>query len=479
MTDQTDEIRKQRQARNRARAWEWARSVGQRPRNAWALDRFKAVLALTADGSHDLPERRAGQFSLLAALRASAAVLIALGMWLLYTIRHRAGVGQRPLRKDVKRLFALHGEYSTRTRHLLSEVSSVVPTAVLLLGRSRNTPQSVRALWAQKLPPALPSDLGVLMPLSPSACLGAMLDLPRLLGGGIAHSARATVNLGWREEAAIAFRVILGATAARWWRRQGFAVDVWFGQTGTADTMLLEEAIHNAGGKSIHVVHGQATGPNFVGFSDKALFRSRHDAQAYEWLACYGHCLVQSAPAPMPVRGRSGILLLTNLAHPMNSGYQRNGLRDELAILDATAAAAKMLGTVAQPVLWKPHPALAQLPHETQQALHAAAQQRDLTMLPPEADITELAGQNRWVVCSPSTVALDLLQEGSLPLVLDPQGTVLDTALLHLPQAETTPDALRAELTALDPGAAYGEKLATAHTAIGPARALDMLGKLE
>jgi hypothetical protein len=64
-------------------------------------------------------------------------------------------------------------------------------------------------------------------------------------------------------------------------------------------------------------------------------------------------------------------------------------------------------------------------------------------------------------------------------LVLDPQGIVLDTALLHLPRADTTPDAVRDELTALDPGVACGEKLAAAYAAIGPARALDMLGQLD
>jgi len=189
--------------------------------------------------------------------------------------------------------------------------------------------------------------------------------------------------------------------------------------------------------------------------------------------------LVQTALAPVPVRGQSGILLLTNLAHPMNAGYNQHGLRDELAVMDTTAAAARMLGPVAQPVLWKPHPSLAQLPQETQQALRAAAQERDITMLPPETDIIKLAEQNRWVVSSPSTVALDLLQEGSLTLVLDPQGMVLDTALLHLPDADTTPNAVRDELTALDPGVAYGEKLAAAYAAIGPARAFDMLGHLE
>lgn len=479
MTNQSDEILKQRRARNRAQAWEWARSVSQLPLSAWRLDRFKAVLAQTADGSHEMPERQTGQFCSRAAFRVSGAVLIALGMWLIYVIRHRAGAGQQPLQKDTKRLFALHGEYTTRTRHLLHEVSSASPAAIIILGRSHGTPQAVRALWATRMSHAWPLDLVVRMPMSPSACIGAMLDLPRLLGGGIALSARATVRLGWRKEAAIAFRVILGATAARWWHQQGLAGEVLFGHTGTADTMLLEEAIQNGGGESIHIVHGQATGPNFVGFSNRALFRSRHDTQAYQRLACYGHCLVQTALVPVPVRGQSGTLLLTNLAHPMNAGYNQHGLRDELAMIDTTAAAARMLGPVAQPVLWKPHPSLAQLPQETQQALRAAAQERDITMLPPETDIIKLAVQNRWVVSSPSTVALDLLQEGSLTLVLDPQGMVLDTALLHLPRADTTPDAVRAELTALDPGAAYGEKLAAAYAAIGPARALDMLGKLE
>lgn len=479
MTNQSDEILKQRRARNRVRAWEWARSVSELPLSAWRLDRFKAVLSKTADGSHEMPERQTGQFCLRAAVRVSGAVLIALGMWLIYVIRHRAGTGQQLLRKDTKRLFALHGEYTTRTRHLLHEVSSASPAAIIILGRSHRTSQAVRALWATRMSQALPLDLVVRMPMSPSACIGAILDLPRLLGEGIVLSARATVRLRWREEAAIAFRVILGATAARWWQQQGLASEVMFGHTGTADTMLFEVAIQNEGGESIHIVHGQATGPNFVGFSNRALFRSRHDTQAYQRLACYGQCLVQTTQAPVPVRGQSGTLLLTNLAHPMNAGYHRHGLRDELAMIDTTAAAARMLGPAAQPVLWKPHPSLAQLPQETQKSLRAAAQERGITMLPPETNIIKLAVQSRWVVSSPSTVALDLLQEGSLTLVLDPQGMVLDTALLHLPRADTSPDAVLAELTALDPGAAYGEKLAAAYAAIGPARTLDILVKRE
>jgi len=381
---------------------------------------------------------------------------------------------------SVSRMAAIHAEWSTRSRHLLTAIDAAAPPigAVILLGRLHRSPEQTAALWARKRPGSRAASLPLVFPMSPRACLAALSDLPRLLCEGFESSSYMPLALPFREQVAISFRVVLGSVAARWWKQQGATeAEVLFGITGTADTTLLETAIQQTGGHTVHALHGQATGPNFAGVSNLALFRSRHDAMAYSRLGCYGRCEVQAVAQPKAMRGTAGLLLLSNLAHPMNPDFRRQPLRDELALLACVGSAAHRLGAVARPLLWKPHPVMAELPEAMRATLRTAARQQGFTELPSETNPVSVAADCRWVLASPSTVALDLLQAGYLSVVLDPQGSVLDTALAGLPQAAVEPEALADLLERLDGRDAHTNTFSEAFAAIGPARAFDLRGE--
>lgn len=448
--------------------------------SAWQLEWIKAALVLADERLTPLPAPGPRRVGLRDRLRGLGALAAGTSLFALYVLRRRAGAGQPALPTDAARLAALHGEWSSRTRHLLVALDGAKPPAgaILLLGRLNCHAEEVTALWSQARPGCAAAALPLIEPMSPRAVCAALYDLPGLLRCGLAVAGRAPLSPGFREQTAIAFRVLLGAVAARWWAQQAADShcprEVIFAITGTADTTLLERAIQRGGGRSVHAVHGQATGPNFAGISDLALFRSRHDAAAYETLGCYRACAVQPALEPEPQRGVAGLLLLSNLAHPMNDDFQRWGLRDEFNLLACAGAAARELGPEASPLLWKPHPVIEQLPAETRRALRAEAAAQGFEELPPESDAVEAAARCRWVVTSPSTVALDLLESGSLSVVLDPQCSVLDTALAGLPRTTLAPGALMGILRSFDADADQAQALRAALDRIGPARALDL-----
>lgn len=460
----------------RQRAWQRAADLSKEPHCPWALERFKISVALTEGGSRGLPDWRRRRMCLAAGLQATVAGLMALSLWVLHVARHQAGTRQASLKRGVPRVIALHAEDTTRTRHVLQALAaSDRPIAgMVLLGRVRLSPQQVRAMWSETSCKAIPYDLPLVLPMSPGACLRALANLPREMARGILTAAAEPFLLPLREEVAIAFRVMLGLSATQWWRQNGMGQEVLFGHTGTADTTLFECAIQHGGARTIHLVHGQATGPNFCGFSDVALFRSRCDANAYRALGCYGKCDIQPTAKPDTQRGTSGLLLLSNLAHPMNAGFRKTGLRDELNLLNLVADVARSLGQVASPLLWKPHPVIATLPIEAQTELRITAKALGFIELGADEIIESVGASCRWVVSSPSTVGLDLLQEGVLCVVLDPQCTLLDTAIQCLSVAATDGAELEKILLSLNSSKEYSRRFIAAWNLIDPARPLDL-----
>jgi hypothetical protein len=303
----------------------------------------------------------------------------------------------------------------------------------------------------------------------------ALAALPRILCEGLAEASNQTLRPAFREQVAIAFRVFLGAVSARWWVNSGVkAGTVIFGHTGTADTTVLEQAMQENGAQTVHAVHGLATGPNFVGISNLALFRCGYDARKYAQLNCYGACTAQPAPRKMPSRGAEGILLLTNLAHPMNPDFAAHGLEAELNLLRAVAGAARMLGHKAGLMLWKPHPVIAQLPEEVAVELRREALALGYQELPHGPSLISAAESVRWVLTSPSTVCVDLLAEGVLTLVLDPQGSLLDSSAALFPGAAPRADSIAAALEALDDASVYDSCLMGTIDDIVPAGKLDI-----
>lgn len=481
MQDRYDDAEARHRAANRTRSWHWAAALGGTDLSVWRLERFKTVTARADAGQLILPEADMGPPSFMAWLRALLAMLIALAVWLIYLLRHRGGVGQERLVAGSQRVVALHGEISTRTRHVLNALAGSAPPiqAVVLLGRVPQSPARIAALWSAVVPGLSLSDVPLLLPMSPRATLRALGDLPRLMSAGLRQAARATTPVGLRDEVAMAFRVFSGAVAARWWAQHGIRCEVIFGITGTGDTTLLERAIQQSGGRSVHAVHGQATGPNFIGISDLAMFRSHHDVRAYARLSTYGACTVQDAFVPEAKRGVAGLLLLSNLAHPMNPGFQRFGLRDEVALMEAVGEAARTLGAPALPLRWKPHPVITKLPIKCRDVLYACAAQYGFEQVASDRPLEQIAQDNRWILTSPSTVALDLLRAGYLSVVIDPQNSVLDTALAGLPGTTCDPQAVAALCRELESQDIYVRACAAAFEKIGPGCALDLRAELE
>lgn len=474
-------------AGDRLRFWQWAAELGQSgPRgqvDVWRLELVK-VLAEAAESSPGLmpdPDQAATRVSLQHSVRSRlvfvVGVLLAIAAFAVWAIRFMPwrAAGLSP---GTSRLAAVHAEWSTRTQHVLRALAAVAdehpasPEAVILLGRLRDRPEDAAAVWRDK---GVSLSVRMVLPLSPRAAGAALVDMPALLLAGWRAAGWLPVSVGLRDWAAIAFRCFLGAVAARWWRHQPVAADarVVFGITGTADVSLLERSIQAGGGTTVHAVHGQATGANFAGISDLALFRSAHDADCYRRLRCYGACEVQRAEPPPFRRGETGLLLLTNLAHPMNKGYVGHGIRDERFVIIETAKAAEALGVAEECLWWKPHPVLESLPEA--QELDATAAEAGFTRLSADDEpLHATASRMRWVVTTPSTVALDLLEQGVLPVVVDPQDSVLDTALRALPMTDANASAISECLAGLDAAGRAKARFAEAFEAIGPAQAFDL-----
>jgi|25_taG_2_1085351.scaffolds.fasta_scaffold00480_11 hypothetical protein len=464
--------------KNRALAWRWARESLKSGFSVWKLEWVKAAVSFAERQLEALPPPSKKASSAQSRWRICVTILLGWLLAVLYVLRWRCGVAQTKLPKHALRIAAVHAEWSTRTRHLLNAFDTSDPPfdALILLGRLHCSPDQALELWKARCNSTRISTVPIVVPMSPKACFTALFDLPRLLKEGLASASFMPCAPPLRAQVAVAFRVFIGAVAARWWQEHRFQAipDVYLAITGTADTSSLELAVQKDGGRTVHVLHGQATGPNFTGVSTLALFRSYHDAKAYTHLGCYGCCDMQPRHQPEVHRGAKGVLLFSNLAHPMNPGYRRRFLTDELELLACVGGAARRLGALAQPLLWKPHPVIEQLPKPLRSTLRRAAQREGFTEISSSEDALYIAAQCRWVLTSPSTVALDLLQSGQLSIVLDPQNSVLDSALSGLPQAPHTPIALAEFLETLDNDDSYIMTYDEAFSLIGPARDLDL-----
>jgi hypothetical protein len=404
---------------------------------------------------------------------ASTGAAVAL---LAYIIRYSYR-NSRPAVRDGL-LLAVHAEWSNRTRHVLTQLVEDFPAdAIILLGRVRRHPDHVVKDWSDKLGIDLPP---VFVPISAGSALRSIPKMLVLLRHGLRLSSQQPYLPGLRDRAAIAFRVLLGAVMQQWWNDTGFrGGKIVYGHTGTADTSMLEKAQQDAGAKSIHVVHGVATGPNFLGYSDVAVFRCGLDARLYRDLQQYGRCIAPSAPKPAIGRGNCGILLLTNYAHPLNPGYIARGLADELRVLRDVAAIAGEFAPQSTPLSWKPHPMMSTLPQSEQNQLKEEAGSLGYALIPPNASLRDTAAQARWTLVTPSTVALDLLIDGYLCIVLNWQASDPDAATSMFPTRVTDPAELRDMLNQLAMDDVYHERFDAAWSRLAPAQALNLAVVLE
>lgn len=373
---------------------------------------------------------------------------------------------------DTPVVAALHGEIANRTRHLIAALAAEAPeTPILLLGR----PQLDRADLRRAL-----SEAGLRGPLvRPFDLPSALTALPAILRR-LGEGARAVGVADWRpatrDLAAICFRVMLGESHARW--AAGHVPTgprtVVFGHTGVADSHLLERALQARGARTVHWVHGVSLGLNFVAGSDLGLFQCGADARWHEGLGGYGATASLPATAPTAVTGGDGWLVLSNLIHPMNADYRRHGIAGEIALLEAVAAAAGDARKV-----WKPHPILGSLGLDVRDGIETRAAALGFERWPSAADLASAASiaaaadlgrvaDFAVVVSTPSTVALDALRFGVLPILYG--GSALDpaSALAQLPLKADTADGLKAAAEALS--ADRAALFRTAWAAIAPGR---------
>jgi len=250
--------------------------------------------------------------------------------------------------------------------------------------------------------------------------------------------------------------------------------EVVFGITGTADTTQLERAIQSAQTRTIHAVHGQATGPNFFGISDMAYFRTGYDAKAYRKLKSYGECVAVTSPMKEPALGERGALIMTNLSHPMNPEYASLGVQRDVSVLRAIAAAIARFDGFSGPKKWRPHPIIGQLPDSHQRVLRSVAQDCGFIEVNSADPMLNQAREARWVFTTPSTVASEALAEGILCVIIDPACMLTDEALSMLPKADTDPDTILPPLSRLGNHQSMLQEFTEVFSAVEPAKKFDM-----
>lgn len=313
-----------------------------------------------------------------------------------------------------RRWVALHAEVSNRTRPLLDALRDGAPAdGVLVLGFPRRPLSRLRRDWApwlgaHALPLARPVSLGTFLASTRRAW--------RELAGARRLAATCPVSPSARELMAILARLALGEASARWWAAHGHGEQVLYGHTGTADTTCLELAQQARAMITVHHVHGVSGGRNFLGRSNVAVLRCGHDADWHARLGGYGRCEWMPAEPPAWTRGDGGLLLLSSFAHPMYLGYCLQGLAEECALLRAVAEAAR-LAELKAPMTWLPHPAAALLPEAERESLWTLAEKLGFAMAPSGQGFRELAARSRWVVSSESTVVIELMADGQLPVM--------------------------------------------------------------
>ena len=420
------------------------------------------IWELELDKAASAPRSRGGRFH---GLRFSVATGIAFAGWLV-TVCFSA-IERTRLVHGVPPIVAVHGEWANRTRHVLELVSSA-PTAVqvIVLGRPRTALGSFRRMMQDRFPG---QQFVMVRPFSLAAAIEALRLIPATLGRGreLSRSRRTP----FRELCAITYRVMLGITSAQWWRRQSVAGEgvVIYGHTGLADTSMLERAQQASGLATVHVVHGLRTGINFAGVSSVGVFRSGSDASFYAALPGYRRVLSFSMVRPAARRGDGGWLLLTNLAHPMNPGYRARGIADEIEALRATVAAGQLVDVRPDQIAWKPHPVVSQLPQRAYEELMSAARSLGVQPIPPGSKITD-AGRYAAVVSTHSTVIVDLMSEGILPVLLETRPADTESALSSYPVRAIDGAALAAQIRSLRNAEDYAAAFARAWDRIQPAR---------
>lgn len=361
-----------------------------------------------------LKVRRNGRRAVSDRLLNLLAIATALAIWLILLVRAPRSVALPEASGSI--VYALHGELSNRTRHLLSTLATNNrPSSILVVGTPKRRLAAIARLWSSVSDSPLPP---LRTPWSRSSLLGGLKETYPTLREYQKLVDRAPIPPPWRARVGQIVRAILGAASAKWWLEQkGRPVAVVFGHTGTADTHLLERAIQSTGVTTIHAVHGLSGGLNFTAFSDVAIWRCGLDAKWHNLRKTYSSNLhFASSEVAGHLPGASvDTVVLTNLAHPGNTQYRIWGIQPEL---EALKQVAEGHGGQRSAILWKRHPASRMLPLSQQKALLVGAAGLGISLLPEDCSLDDEMAKAGVVVCTPSTLLLDAMLVGRLPEVI-------------------------------------------------------------
>ena len=359
-------------------------------------------------------------------------------VWFFDVIRHSSSASKGL--QMAQNWYGFYPENSTRTRALASHIvksSKSRNLKVVVLGRPRKSLEQSRQVIGDLLPGF---KIDAVFPFSPSSACAIALRL------FVAHQKFFSWSLktGYlptpQETFAGFYRVLQGYAAEKWVRNVQVDPDarLVMCHTGLADTSMLEKALQARGCTTEHWVHGVSDGVNFTGLSTRAFFKSNHDASWHLRLGGYSECVSVSAQENcvfhFPQRKPAGFLLLSNYAHPMNLSYQINGIEDEVSALELFAlASSKLQETHPGLMAWRPHPVINSLPAHFRNSLMRKAKDLGIEVLSSSGDFRDLLCQYQYVACTQSTVALDVLNAGGLPVLLSLQPMDPEHCLSALP----------------------------------------------
>jgi hypothetical protein len=363
-------------------------------------------------------------------------------------------------------IVALHGEDTTRTRHLRSavvnhrETHSNAPLPLVLLGRPSAT---VESTLAGLDPNSDLRDHPVMRPLSFGSYLRAFPAMIGHMFRSVGQAAKYRGRIPFKERIAIAYRMAQGAVYTQWWSEAcGGAVvlSALFGHTGNADSSQLERRMQGHGIRTAHIVHGTNVGWSFAGLSDVAIFPSGADAKLGRSLPAYAKCTHLSLDRPDVSPGNGKWALLTSYTHLQHPSYRADGAVADIALVRLVAKAAEKLEQKPVDILWRPHPQINLVDPREKERLEKAVQ--DAGFLRWSDDLPyESLGEFSAAITTPSTVLTDALRLGQPAIVASM--TPLQSDLLYsqhpllVRNGKELNDALSRILDTIERGAAFEE----------------------
>lgn len=317
---------------------------------------------------------------------------------------------------------AVHAEDSNRVMHLVRLVSGSPNSfaSLVFIGRvrARGLRQAlarIRAEGASTSHTVLPVGWrGLWIALALSGQVVSVIRSLHLRGLPIDSFAARVATLT---------RIIHGMQLANWTSGQPVEGGTWIlGHAGTADTTIIERALHISGAMSCHLVHGVSDGHVWDGTSDVGVFRCGWDARHYRSFSGYRRCVTFGLPCPEyhagpPLGG--AVLLLSNIAHPTNPLYCRGGVSAACRVIRATCKSIMRVFGSERRILYRPHPSFYTLPRAEQDRVQALIAGIGVGFSPRGSSLEEEILCAHDVVCSRSSTIIDVMSLGRVPLTFD------------------------------------------------------------